>query len=67
MTMTMRQPDRGFLTGDVKRAEDYPADDHRHGALRLDAAELATLDAALAPGKVAGKRYSDRITATIHR
>jgi aryl-alcohol dehydrogenase-like predicted oxidoreductase len=22
---------RGFLTGEVKRAEEYPADDHRHG------------------------------------
>jgi aryl-alcohol dehydrogenase-like predicted oxidoreductase len=26
---------RGFLTGEVKRAEDYPANDHRHGDPRF--------------------------------
>lgn len=122
---------RGFLTGDVKRAEDYPEGDYRRGdpryqganfdanmraaqavkdvaaakgakpaqialawllhkgadiapipgakrrahleenvaaeAIALDSAQMKTLDEALAPGKVAGKRYSDWIMATIDR
>jgi aryl-alcohol dehydrogenase-like predicted oxidoreductase len=122
---------RGFLTGEVRRAEDYPEGDFRRGdpryqganydanvaaartvrdlaaaqhvkpgqialawllhkgtdivpipgtkrrsyleenvaaeSVRLDAAQVAQLDAALAPGKVAGKRYSDAIMATIDR
>jgi aryl-alcohol dehydrogenase-like predicted oxidoreductase len=122
---------RGFLTGEVKRAEDYPANDHRHtdprymgenydanveaarvvrdmaavkhvkpgqialawllhrgedivpipgtkrrsyleenvGAARitLGAVEMKVLDDALAPGKVAGKRYNDRAMTTVDR
>jgi aryl-alcohol dehydrogenase-like predicted oxidoreductase len=122
---------RGFLAGDVKRAEEYPADDYRHGdpryqganfdanvhaaaavrelaarrnatsaqvalawllhqgpdivpipgtkrrsrleenaaaaELHLDAAELAVLDAALAPDKVAGPRYNAARMAQIDR
>jgi aryl-alcohol dehydrogenase-like predicted oxidoreductase len=122
---------RGFLTGEVKRAEDYPEGDFRRGdpryqgenydanvaaaqtvrdiaaakgakpgqialawllgkgddivpipgtkrrkyleenvaaaAIGLDAAEMQALDDALAPGKVSGKRYGERIMATIDR
>jgi aryl-alcohol dehydrogenase-like predicted oxidoreductase len=122
---------RGFLTGEVKRAEEYPEGDFRRGdpryqganydanvkaaqivrniaaakgakpgqialawllqkgddvvpipgtkrwkyleenaaadALRLDPAQMKALDESLAPGKVSGKRYSDRIMATIDR
>jgi aryl-alcohol dehydrogenase-like predicted oxidoreductase len=122
---------RGFLTGEVKRAEDYPEGDFRRGdpryqggnfdanvkaaqtvrdiaairhakpgqialawvlhkgpdfvpipgtkrrnyleenvaaaSIQLDADEMKTLDAALAPGKVAGKRYNERTMSTIDR
>ena len=122
---------RGFLTGDVKRAEDYPEGDFRRGdpryqgknydanvkaaqivhdiaaakearpgqialawllhkgddivpipgtkrrkyleenvaaaALALTAAEIQSLDAALAPEKVSGPRYGEKIMATIDR
>ncbi|HEX4046510.1 MAG TPA: aldo/keto reductase [Elusimicrobiota bacterium] len=122
---------RGFLTGDVKRAEDYPEGDFRRNdpryqganydanvkaagavreiaaakgakpgqvalawlllkggeivpipgakrrahleenaaaeTVRLTPAEMKTLDEALAPGKVSGKRYADRIMTTIDR
>ncbi|MER8896743.1 aldo/keto reductase [Mesorhizobium sp. M0676] len=126
---------RGFLAGDVKRAEDYPEGDFRRGdpryqganydanvaaaaavqevaaakgakpaqialawvlgkgdgfridivpipgtkrrkyleenvaaaAITLDAAEIAALDAALAPGKVSGPRYNERVMTTIDR
>ena len=122
---------RGFLTGAVKRAEDYPPDDFRRNdpryqganydanvaaatavralaeekgvkpgqialawllhkgddivpipgtkrrkyleeniaaaAIRLDPAEMATLDAALAPGKVSGERYSKERIKTVDR
>ncbi|MBA1143441.1 aldo/keto reductase [Mesorhizobium neociceri] len=126
---------RGFLAGDVKRAEDYPEGDFRRGdpryqganfdanvaaaatvqevasakgvkpaqialawvlqkgndfgidivpipgtkrrkyleenvaaaALKLDAAEMAALHAALAPGKVSGPRYNERVMTTIDR
>ncbi|ESW95734.1 aldo/keto reductase [Mesorhizobium sp. M0179] len=126
---------RGFLAGDVKRAEDYPEGDFRRGdpryqganydanvaaaaavqevaaakgakpaqialawvlgkgdgfgidivpipgtkrrkyleenvaaaAIALDAAEIAALDAALAPGKVSGPRYNERVMTTIDR
>jgi aryl-alcohol dehydrogenase-like predicted oxidoreductase len=122
---------RGFLTGEVKRAEDYPQGDYRRndqryqgenydanvaaaGAVRriaatlgvkpgqvaiawilhkgddfvpipgtkrrryleenvaaaeivLDAAQMRTLDEALAPGKVSGQRYSDTVMETIDR
>jgi aryl-alcohol dehydrogenase-like predicted oxidoreductase len=126
---------RGFLTGDVKRAEDYPEGDFRRGdpryeganydanvqaagtvrdiaaakglkpgqialawllhkgsdfgidlvpipgtkrrkyleenvaaaSIRLDAAEMAGLDAALAPGKVAGPRYNEGRMTTVDR
>ena len=126
---------RGFLAGDVKRAEDYPEGDFRRGdpryqganydanvaaaaavqevaaakgvkpaqialawvlgkgdgfgidivpipgtkrrkyleenvaaaAITLDAAEMAALDAALAPGKVSGPRYNERVMTTIDR
>lgn len=126
---------RGFLTGDVKRAEDYPEGDFRRGdpryqgenydanveaarivldiaagksvkpgqialawllhksadfgidivpipgtkrrkyleenvaaaAIKLDAAAMQALDAALAPGKVSGERYNERIMAIIDR
>ena len=122
---------RGFLTGDVKRAEEYPEGDFRRGdprfqggnfdanmkaaqvvrdiaesldakpgqvalawllhkggnivpipgakrrehleenlgaeAVELDPSEMKKLDDALAPGKISGKRYSDRIMSTIDR
>jgi len=122
---------RGFLTGEVKRAEDYPEDDHRHNdprykgenydlnvqaaqvvrdiasdmhakpgqialawllhkgsnfvpipgtkrrsyleenvaaaAIALDAAHMQALDEALAPGKVAGPRYTERMMALVDR
>ncbi|WP_038093959.1 aldo/keto reductase [Acidihalobacter prosperus] len=122
---------RGFLTGAVKRAEEYPETDFRHndpryqgehydanlraaatvreiaetlGAtpaqvalawllrqgddivpipgtkrrsyleenlaaadLALDAAQLQTLDEALAPGRIAGERYNERLMATVDR
>lgn len=34
---------------------------------RLDAAEMATLDEALAPGRISGPRYQERTMATIDR
>lgn len=122
---------RGFLTGEVKRAEDYPEDDFRRNdpryqganydanvtatqtvrdiaaslhvkpgqvalawvlhkgndivpipgtkrrsyldenlaaaVIALDAAQMQALDAALAPGKIAGPRYSERMMATVDR
>jgi aryl-alcohol dehydrogenase-like predicted oxidoreductase len=122
---------RGFLTGEVKRAEDYPEGDFRRGDPRyqgenydanvraadavravasslgvkpgqvalawilhkgsdfvpipgtkrrtyledniaaadiaLNAEQMKALDEALAPGKVAGKRYNDTIMSTIDR
>jgi len=122
---------RGFLTGAVKRAEEYPEKDFRRGDPRyqganfdanvaaatlvsemaarkqakpgqialawilqksphivpipgtkrrayleenvaaerivLDPSEMQALDAALAPGKVSGKRYNDKIMQTIDR
>lgn len=122
---------RGFLTGEVKRAEDYPEGDFRRGdpryqgenydaniraadavrslasslgvkpgqialawilhkgsdfvpipgtkrrtyledniaaaAIALNAEQMKTLDEALAPGKVSGKRYNDAIMSTIDR
>ena len=122
---------RGFLTGAVKRAEDYPEGDFRRGDpryqganfdanvqaarvvhevaaalharpgqvalawllhkgedivpipgtkrrkyleenvaavdVRLEAAQLQLLDAALAPDRIAGPRYSERMMATINR
>jgi aryl-alcohol dehydrogenase-like predicted oxidoreductase len=122
---------RGFLTGQVKRAEDYPADDFRRsdprfqgenyeanvrtaqtvhdiaqavGAkpgqvaiawllqrgddivpipgtkrrkyleenvaaakIELEAAQLKILDAALAPGTIAGRRYSEKMMAMVDR
>jgi aryl-alcohol dehydrogenase-like predicted oxidoreductase len=122
---------RGFLTGEVKRAEDYPEEDHRHNdpryksenydlnvqaaqvvrdiasdmhvkpgqialawllhkgsnfvpipgtkrrryleenvaaaAIALDAARMQALDEALAPGKVAGPRYTERMMALVDR
>ncbi|MGB8266391.1 MAG: aldo/keto reductase [Candidatus Velthaea sp.] len=122
---------RGFLTGEVKRAEEYPADDFRRGdpryqganfdankkaaqivrdiaaqksakpgqvalawilqkgqdivpipgtkrrvyleenvaaaVLQLDPAQVALLDAALAPANISGPRYNERVMATIDR
>jgi aryl-alcohol dehydrogenase-like predicted oxidoreductase len=122
---------RGFLTGEVKRAEEYPSDDYRHrdprykganydanvraaGAVRdiatakgakpgqialawvlakgsnvvpipgtkrrsrleenlaaaaivLSPAEIAALDAAMAPGKTAGPRYGAAMMAAVDR
>jgi aryl-alcohol dehydrogenase-like predicted oxidoreductase len=126
---------RGFLTGDAKRAEEYPEGDFRRGdpryeganydanvqaaaivrdiaaakgfkpgqialawllhkgsdfgidlvpipgtkrrkyleenvaaaAIKLDAAEMAALEAALAPGKVAGPRYNESRMTTVDR
>jgi len=122
---------RGFLTGEVKRAEDYPEGDFRRGdpryqgenydaniraadavrslasslgvkpgqialawilhkgsdfvpipgtkrrtyledniaaaSIALNAEQMKTLDEALAPGKVSGKRYNDAIMSTIDR
>jgi aryl-alcohol dehydrogenase-like predicted oxidoreductase len=122
---------RGFLTGEVKRAEDYPEGDYRKkdpryqgenynanvkaaqivrdiaavknarpgqialawilhkgadfvsipgtkrrtyleenvaaAAIKLDAAQMQALDAALAPGKVSGTRYAASVMATIDR
>ena len=36
-------------------------------AITLDAADMAALDAALAPGKVSGPRYNERVMTTIDR
>ncbi|MGB8683739.1 MAG: hypothetical protein WCD12_12715 [Candidatus Binatus sp.] len=36
-------------------------------SVKLDAAQMKSLDDALAPGKVSGKRYADWIMATIDR
>ena len=126
---------RGFLTGEVKRAEDYPDGDYRRNdpryqgenydanveaaakvrdiatargvkpgqialawllekgngfgvdivpipgtkriryleenvaaaSLKLDAAEMAALDEALAPGKISGPRYTERAMAMVDR
>ncbi len=122
---------RGFLTGAVKRAEEYPENDHRHGdpryqganfdanmkaaavvrdvgaahdatpaqvalawllaqgddvvpipgtkrrkyleeniaaaALRLSPADMQALDEALAPGKISGARYNERLIVTVDR
>ncbi|HEY0257339.1 MAG TPA: aldo/keto reductase [Candidatus Methylacidiphilales bacterium] len=122
---------RGFLTGEVKRAEDYPEGDFRRGdpryqganydanvkaaqivheiakakqakagqvalawllhkgndivpipgtkrrkyleenvaavGLTLDAAQMKALDEALAPGKISGPRYNERIMSTVDR
>jgi aryl-alcohol dehydrogenase-like predicted oxidoreductase len=122
---------RGFLTGEVKRAEDYPADDFRRNdpryqgdnfvanvaaaqvvrdiaaaknakpgqialawilhrgedfvpipgtkrrryleenvaaaAIALDAAQMAALDEALAPEKIAGPRYGEAMMAMVDR
>jgi aryl-alcohol dehydrogenase-like predicted oxidoreductase len=122
---------RGFLTGEVKRAEDYPEGDFRRNdpryqgenfdtnvraaqivrdiaaaqharpgqialawllhkgddivpipgtkrrkyleenvaaaAIRLDPAQMKALDEALAPGKISGKRYTDKLMSTIDR
>jgi aryl-alcohol dehydrogenase-like predicted oxidoreductase len=122
---------RGFLTGEVKRAEEYAAGDYRRNdpryqgenfdanmqaaravreiaaakgvnpgqialawllqqgddivpipgtkrrsyleqnvascSVQLDSAQLRSLDAALAPAKVSGKRYADRMMATVDR
>jgi aryl-alcohol dehydrogenase-like predicted oxidoreductase len=122
---------RGFLTGAVKRAEDYPGDDHRRNdpryqgenydanvkaagtvrdiagrlgakpgqvalawllhkggdivpipgtkrrkyleeniaaaAISLDAAEMKALDDALAPEKVSGPRYGEKLMAMVDR
>jgi aryl-alcohol dehydrogenase-like predicted oxidoreductase len=122
---------RGFLTGEVKRAEDYPEGDFRRGdpryqgenfdanvkaaavvhdiaakigvkpgqvalawvlhkgddiipipgtkrrtyleenvaaaSISLGAAQMEALDDALAPGKIGGPRYSDRMMATVDR
>lgn len=35
--------------------------------LVLDAAQLQTLDEALAPGRIAGERYNERLMATVDR
>lgn len=122
---------RGFLTGEVRRAEDYPEGDYRRNdpryqgenydanveaartvrdvaaqlgakpgqvalawilhkgetfvpipgtkrrkyleeniaaaSLMLDAAQMAALDAALAPGKIAGPRYGEKAMANVDR
>jgi aryl-alcohol dehydrogenase-like predicted oxidoreductase len=122
---------RGFLSGEAKRAEDYPEGDFRRGdprfqganfdanvkaaqtvrdiaaahhvkpaqialawllhkgsdvvpipgtkrrkyleenvaaeAIRLDAAEMKALDEALAPGKISGPRYNERMMGTVDR
>jgi aryl-alcohol dehydrogenase-like predicted oxidoreductase len=122
---------RGFLTGEVKRAEEYPEGDFRRtdpryqggnydanvnaaqvvrdiaaarrakpgqialawvlhkgedivpipgtkrrayleenvaaASVQLDGAQMQALDAALAPGRISGKRYSDAMMATIDR
>jgi aryl-alcohol dehydrogenase-like predicted oxidoreductase len=36
-------------------------------AIQLEAPQMQALDEALAPGKIAGKRYPDRMMATIDR
>ncbi|WP_233843395.1 aldo/keto reductase [Dyella sp. 2HG41-7] len=122
---------RGFLTGEVKRAEEYPKDDFRHNdaryqgsnfdanvkaaqivrdiaealhakpgqiaiawllhknehvvpipgtkrrkyleenvaaaSIKLSAAQMQTLDDALAPGKISGPRYNERMMALVDR
>jgi aryl-alcohol dehydrogenase-like predicted oxidoreductase len=45
----------------------YLEDNVAASSITLDAAELTALDAALAPGKVSGKRYADWIMATVDR
>jgi aryl-alcohol dehydrogenase-like predicted oxidoreductase len=48
---------RGFLTGDVKRAEEYPADDHRHRDPRYQGANFdANVAAARIVGEVAARK-----------
>ena len=58
---------RGFLTGAVRRAEEYPEVNVEAADLALNAAQMAELDAALAPENVAGPRYGPRMMAHIDR
>jgi aryl-alcohol dehydrogenase-like predicted oxidoreductase len=45
----------------------YLEEDVAAASIQLDPAEMKTLDEALAPGKVSGMRYLDRMLATINR
>ena len=48
---------RGFLTGEVKRAEDYPANDHRHSDPRYQGKNYdANMQAAKAVADIAAKQ-----------
>ena len=48
---------RGFLTGEVKRAEDYPANDHRHSDPRYQGKNYdANMQAAKAVSDIAAKK-----------
>ena len=48
---------RGFLTGDVKRAEEYPANDHRHGDPRYQGENFdANVRAASAVKQIADQK-----------
>jgi aryl-alcohol dehydrogenase-like predicted oxidoreductase len=48
---------RGFLTGEVKRAEDYPENDHRHGDPRYQGKNYdANMQAAKAVSDIAAKK-----------
>ena len=74
---------RGFLSGNVQRAEEVPAGDFRRTDLRyqgtnfganvaaaeisLSESEIEQLDVALAKGKIAGPRYISTIMETVDR
>ncbi len=58
-------PDIVPIPGTKRRS--YLEENIAAAAVALDGAELAALDAALAPDKVSGRRYADWILATIDR
>jgi aryl-alcohol dehydrogenase-like predicted oxidoreductase len=47
------------------KRRNYLEEDVAAASIQLDPAEMKTLDEALAPGKVSGKRYPDWMMATI--
>jgi len=51
---------------DTKRRK-YLEENVASADLRLDAAQLKALDDCLAPGKVSGKRYNEKMITTIDR
>jgi aryl-alcohol dehydrogenase-like predicted oxidoreductase len=58
-------PDIVPIPGTKRRA--YLEENVAAAAITLDPAQMRSLDESLAPGKVAGKRYTDSIMATIDR